>query len=324
MSGDQALATEADVVACYRLLLGRAPENDAVVRRHLADQPRLATLRRRFMESPEFRSAVPSAGKALVPLVLPPPPIEISAAPEALAALLARIGRYWIAIGQQAPHWSVLTQDRFLPEQIAAHEAAFWASGAADRDLLLGALSRHGLAAVAGGTCLEFGCGVGRATLALAPHVGRIIGCDISPAHLALAEQRRAALGLTSEWYGATIAAPMPAGGWDLWYSRLVLQHNPPPVIAHLLGLAFAGLRPGGVALFQVPVHRKAYTYSLAADLADPRPPRMEMHVIPQAEVLRIARRAEVELVELRDDSHHLVARPDLSISNLFLFRRPV
>jgi len=324
VSQDREPATAADVIGCYRLLLGRAPESEAVVAQHLADRPSLGALRRRFMESPEFQAGPPPPRPTTVPLLLPPPPIEVAAPPAALAQLLARIGGYWTALGQEAPHWSVLTQERFRPGQLADHEAAFWATGKAERDLLLGMLRRHGLQAVARGTCLEFGCGVGRVTLALAPHVGRIIGCDISRAHLGLAAARRAALGLQAEWFQSTIEAPMPPGDWDIWFSCLVLQHNPPPVITHLLRLAFDGLRPGGVALFQALVHRDGYAYALDEDLAGQGPPRMEIHVIPQAEVLRIARQAGLHLVELRDDSHHHLARPDRTISNLFLFQRPV
>src|SRR5271169_236009 len=41
----------------------------------------------------------------------------------------------------------------------------------------------------------------------------------------------------------------------DLFFSIIVLQHNPPPVILGILDAAFAGLRPGGLAFFQVPTY---------------------------------------------------------------------
>jgi hypothetical protein len=107
-----------------------------------------------------------------------------------------------------------------------------------------------------------------------------------------------------------------------VWYSRLVLQHNPPPVIAHLLRLAFAGLAPGGLAVFQVPTYRVGYAFDTAAYLAAEGEPKMEMHVLPQRAVFALAREAGLEVLELLDDSHAL-ANPALGASGIFVFRRP-
>jgi hypothetical protein len=39
-------------------------------------------------------------------------------------------------------------------------------------------------------------------------------------------------------------------GGFDFFYSVIVLQHNPPPVIVHMLKTVFAQLNPGGIGYF--------------------------------------------------------------------------
>jgi SAM-dependent methyltransferase len=237
--------------------------------------------------------------------------------------MLERTGQFWSRIGETEPWWSVLTQDRFRTANIAEHRKAFYQSGATEAALLRAIIERAGLSPAALPLCVEFGCGAGRVTVHLARLFARVIGCDISPPHLALAGRVAAARGLDIGWHRSSIEAPMPAGlRWDVWYSRIVLQHNPPPVIAHLLRLAFTGLAPGGLAVFQVPTYRVGYGFDTASYLAAEGEPRMEMHVLPQRAVFALAREAGLEVLEMLDDSHNL-ANPALGASGIFVFRRP-
>ena len=323
------MATRDDVRAAYRMILGREPEDEAVLDRHLAQVPTLPALRARFLGSEEFRNGnrgVPAPRKtaSTVPLVPDPLVMDVEAGGARLAAMLERTGTYWAQVGQEAPHWSVLTNDRFRPERIAETRDAFYATGAEDLDLVRRSLARHGIAPKSLPRCLEFGCGVGRATLALAGMFRSVVGCDISQPHLDLAQREAEQRGITNiAWHASTAQGPMPGGQWDVWYSRLVLQHNPPPIIAHLLRLAFAGLRPGGLAIFQVPAYRQDYGFSIDAYMAETRPPNMEMHVLPQRHVFALAAEAGLEVLDVREDSHLVTSNPALWLSNLYVLRRP-
>lgn len=319
------LATLEDVRAAYRLILGREPENEAVLSRHLAQVPTLSALRARFLNSEEFRGATPGGDKpVMLPLAPDALPVEVAADPARLQAMLERTGSYWAQVGQEAPHWSVLTNEIYLPDRIAETKGAFYATGAVDADLVRRTLRRHGLDPAHLPRCVEYGCGVGRATLALAAIFQRVVGCDISRPHLDLARAEAARRGLANvAWHHSSIAAPMPGGTWNFWYSRIVLQHNPPPVIAHLLRLAFAGLAPGGIALFQVPTHFQNYRFSIDAHLQDPRPPTMEMHALPQHHIFALAAEAGLEVLEVREDTHAVTAHTSTWLSNMFLLRRP-
>lgn len=314
-----------DVRAAYRLILGREPENEAVLERHLASGADFIDLGARFLNSEEYKRRGSPGLQDRLTLAPAPLPIEDVAAPAALAAMLDRVGGYWATIGQAAPHWSVLTQNRFRPETIAETRGVFYATGAADRALVRDTLTRHGMDAGRMPRLVEFGCGVGRATLHLAGLFPNIVGCDVSQPHLDLAEQEAMARAIKGiDWYRSTIAAPLPEGGWDCWFSRLVLQHNPPPVMAHLLRLAFAGLRPGGCAIFQLPTYHVEYRFSVADYLARRDAPDMEMHVLPQASVFALAAAAGLEVLEVREDTHLVTSNPMLWVSNLFVLRRPV
>lgn len=318
--------TAEDVRACYRMFLGREPENDDVLERHLAQVASAGDLVNRFLHSDEYRARSGPRSEPRLAADAPCLPIETTAGAAQLAAMLERTGRYWEQVGREAPHWSVLTQDRFRPDAIGTNLDTFYATGRNDAQLVEGVLTRHGIAPEALPRAVEFGCGVGRVTLALARLFDRVTGCDISATHLALAAaQAEARIVDNVAWHRSTAAAPMPPGqGWDFWFSRIVLQHNPPPVAAHLLRLAFAGLRPGGVAMFQMATHRVGYAFSVRDYLAAAAdPPAMEVHILPQAAIFALVREAGLEVLEVREDTH--VVAPDTInwLSNMFVLRRP-
>lgn len=314
-----------DVRAAYRLFLNREPENDGVMERHLAASPSFEMLSRRFARSAEFLASGAPPPPPLLPLTAGPLEVEVTADPEQMAAMLARTGHYWESIGAEAPHWSVLTNERFLPERIEETKNAFYGSGRDDVALIEALLARQRITPAALPRCVEFGCGVGRVTLMLGKLFRQVTGCDISAPHLELARQEAAARGMTNiAWHRSSLTAPMPPGPWDFWYSRIVLQHNPPPVIAMLLRQAFAGLAPGGVAIFQLPTHWLGYRFRTAEYLAETARPGMEMHVMPQSSVFALAAEAGLQVLEVREDSHVVSKNPSSWLSNLFVLRRPL
>lgn len=317
-------ATLEDVAACYRWLLGREPENSLVLREHLLAAPTREALRVRFLESAEFRANLPAPSRpAVVPLAAPPLEIETEADPERFARLLDATGQYWSRIGEEAPHWSVLTNEAYKPERIGETEAQFYATGANDVNLIRAVMRRCGLVPRRIRTVCEFGCGTGRATSHLARVFPEVVGLDISRAHLAIAARWFEANGIGNvELRQVTADDLHPAEGYDLWFSRIVLQHNPPPVMLAILRAAFRGLSPGGVAIFQVPTYAVGYRFALDDYLAGRIGQNMEMHVLPQPALFALAAAEGMELLEMRDDTGVIVGRPDRWVSNMFCFRR--
>jgi hypothetical protein len=82
-----------------------------------------------------------------------------------------------------------------------------------------------------------------------------------------------------------------------------VLQHNPPPVIAAVLARLLAHLAPGGVGYVQVPVWIPGYRFRVADYLAGLRTGPMEMHALPQRDLLAIVQDAGCRVRELREDA---------------------
>ena len=143
-----------------------------------------------------------------------------------------------------------------------------------------------------------------------------VTGCDVSPPHLTLA---RMATGAKVNYALVGVPDFGMTTQFDLWFSTLTLQHNPPPVITMILRRMFALLAPGGVAVFQLPTDRVGYQFDPVSYLASPQGPSpMEIHALPQAVVFALAAEAGCVPLEVREDG--LVWPPTLCLSNTFIF----
>lgn len=185
----------------------------------------------------------------------------------------------WDALGAEDPLWAVLSApgtrgNRWNPQE-------FFATGQAEIAALFDDLATRRVA-LQHGRALDFGCGVGRLTQALATRFDRVDGVDIAESMVAAARRfnrhgdrcayhvnDRADLSLFDD------------GVFDLIYSRITLQHIPPEFTKRYL-IEFARvLSPGGVAVVHIPdgmtplreaVFRMAMTRRrLARRLAAPR-----------------------------------------------------
>lgn len=94
---------------------------------------------------------------------------------------------------------------------------------------------------------VDYGCGTGLVSLALAPHVGRIVAIDSSPAMLAVLQRKAEERGLTNvECVRADLEQDEPpAVEADVVLSTMVLHHVTD--IPRVLGRLAAMLRSGGV-----------------------------------------------------------------------------
>ena len=308
------MASPAEVEHAFRFLLGRLPSLEEAL--GWAACPTDA-LRFRLMQTDDFRAALPADAVHMALDLLAPPVVWQVDEPTA-AALLARVQAQWIRLGEQRPHWSVDMRPEYLPDQIEAHRARFEASGDTDVAAMLTVLGRYGVTPREVPRVCDFGCGVGRMTRPLAAMFPSVIGCDVSQPHLALA---RAVSGPSARFALVTVPEFGMFEPFDLWFSTLTLQHNPPPVIAMILRRMFALLQPGGVAMFQLPTERVGYRFDPAEYLGAPHTSEvMEIHALPQSVVFALAAEAGCVPLEVREDG--LIWPPTVCISNRFVFTK--
>lgn len=130
----------------------------------------------------------------------------------------------------------------------------FMASGRADVERLLATMDRLGRPRERR-SALDFGCGVGRHTRALAEHFERCIGVDVSEGMVERARKMHAGVpGLEFVVNRDPDLRRFADGEFDLVQSQLVLMHLPArrQIMGYLDELARV-LRPGGLLVFGLP-----------------------------------------------------------------------
>lgn len=307
------------VIWAYRCFFGREPESDDVIELH-RNYPAWESLRQAFLRSGEFSyspQVVSGIGRfARAPSIS----VDLPEDSAQLQPMFDHVAASWAKLGNEEPHWSVVTADNFKSDRIAETEQEFYESGSGDADLVQAFFARNGQSLAGIETCLEFGCGVGRATSALAKLFPKVYGVDISAPHLALAASWFGKAGIenveTIQLHRAQDVTGLPE--FDLLYSTIVFQHNPPPVIAHMLDALFARLKPGGYVLFQVPTYRAGYRFALSEYL-DHAALGMEMHVLPQQVVFRLFQRHGITPIEVQEDG---LTGSEAFLSQTFFARR--
>lgn len=297
--------TREQVVDAYRLILGREPESEAVIESflHVTDWRQLREI---FLGSQEFAQTIGAGYSHALPvgryLDVRGVEVDLRCSDVQLQQMFDRIGAEWKKFGETEPHWSVLVSDDFRQENLAANIDRFYASGKPDIDIHLNFLRRSALP-TSFRRAMDFGCGVGRLTLALAEHVEEVVGVDISPPHLALARERADAVGAGNVTFEAieSVADLGRFGAFDLIISRIVLQHNPPPVMAAIYRRLLDALAPGGSAIVQMPTYIAGQSFAADSYLTSDQP-SMEMNALPQADIFRIIDSAGCVPIEIRED----------------------
>jgi SAM-dependent methyltransferase len=314
--------TREEVVLAYRLILLREPESEEVILAHRRNWTDVRAFGQALTGSEEFRRRfVPPEPEAL-PLDIPANPVRAEADAAAIADMLAAQRGYWERIGEAAPHWSALPEARFLPENLAANRAAFDASGAAEARAALAALARAGRDPARMARVVEQGCGVGRITRHLAPHLARLVAADLSLPHLRVAAAELGAAGLGDiAFVQVGPERPVPLPQHDLWLCFTTLQHLPPPLALWLLRAALRALAPGGLAVFQLVTWIEGYAFETAPYLAALRGREMELHALPQPALFALLAETGCRLRELRE-APGAGDRPERLLSNLVVAER--
>lgn len=124
----------------------------------------------------------------------------------------------------------------------------FYATGKAEIEQCLTHLDELGLRGERRLKALDFGCGVGRLTVALADHYDNVAGVDIAPA---MVEQARKRKGV--RYFCQDSLTFIPSDEIDLIYSNITLQHMPQAIQREYIGEFIRILHPDGLAVFELP-----------------------------------------------------------------------
>jgi len=173
---------------------------------------------------------------------------------------LASIRDSWDAAARQDAMWNIITDPRYANGGWDREE--FFAHG--DREIT-DAMNKLDWLGVRPGfeRALDFGCGIGRLSVALVHHFVRVDGVDISAEMIDRAmtiwspKSWGANPGTTRRNHYHHNTQPdlklFEDGTFDFVYSMIVLQHMPPEFQQGYVREFFRVLKPGGVAMFQIP-----------------------------------------------------------------------
>jgi SAM-dependent methyltransferase len=175
-----------------------------------------------------------------------------TATPESPGLDLTGHRKLWQKLGSDDPFWAVLTDsgkkgNRWDPEE-------FFRTGQSVVRSLMCRLNKLGTE-FPHVRALDFGCGVGRLTQALAEHFSEVIGVDISPAMIERARTlpQRGNGRCEFQVNDRPDLRLFPDGRFDLVFSKIVLQHNEPQVTLAYIREFVRVTRPGGMIVFQLP-----------------------------------------------------------------------
>jgi SAM-dependent methyltransferase len=167
---------------------------------------------------------------------------------------LRRHQRDWEDLGDLDPCWAILAYPERKFGRWDLEE--FFRSGEQEIARLAVDMQRLGHPARRE-RALDFGCGVGRLTRALAPHFRQCYGVDVSAPMIAAARKLNAAFPNCQFVVNDNPDLRMFTDGhFDLIYSVLVLQHLPTraAIAAYVADFARV-LAPGGLLVCQIPSH---------------------------------------------------------------------
>ncbi len=166
---------------------------------------------------------------------------------------ILRLRMVWERLAKEDPFWAVLTTPDKAGNRWQVEE--FFQTGITEVEACLAEIEQH-RPGFKRGSALDFGCGVGRLTRALARSFATATGVDVAQRMIELAERHKPADAEDSLRYVHNPRSDLqdfPNAAFDLVFSLITLQHIPPPLIEVYLREFVRVTRSGGLIYFQLP-----------------------------------------------------------------------
>jgi ubiquinone/menaquinone biosynthesis C-methylase UbiE len=237
-----------------------------------------------------------------------------------IAMNIEELEKNWDSFGKIDPLWAILT----LPEKQGGKwdVTEFFSTGKAEIASLRSDLDSLQIR-VPRGQALDFGCGVGRLTQALAEHHEQVTGVDIAPSMIERAKEfNRYGDRCTYVLNERDDLGCFGDNSFDFIYSNYTLQHMQPHYAERYLREFVRVLRPHGVLVFQLPstqVPQQGFKgmvrRMVPAPLLQPAlnirngrrtmQPVMETHVVPRDRVVELLRSQRATIIDVRRNRQH-------------------
>lgn len=215
---------------------------------------------------------------------------------------IEHLQKHWDSLAQDDPMWAILT-DRRKGDWTAEE---FFAAGRREIAQLFTSTHigesrrfRHGL---------DFGCGIGRLSQALADRCERVTGVDIAPTMVNQARIMNVA-GSRCDYVvnDRDDLGIFPDGAFDFIYSNIVLQHMAPAISSRYIKEFCRVLAPSGILVFQIPSHPAHTLVGWALRILPVDVVRwlrhMDMYGTPQSRVRELLTEAGATILAVEPDA---------------------
>ncbi|HEY6308106.1 MAG TPA: class I SAM-dependent methyltransferase [Candidatus Angelobacter sp.] len=225
---------------------------------------------------------------------------------------LTRLQENWEGFAQVDPLWAICVDSQRRGNQWTKKE--FFETGKTEIGRVMTYLRSLGLFSDMGSPALDFGCGVGRLTRALAQYFPECWGVDISPTMIRLAEEFNQDCAQCHFWLNAKDDLHrFPDEHFGFIYSSIVLQHIQRKYVVRYLVELIRVLKAGGIFVFQAPEREKSsLVYQLRNKVGFRRRItrlrgqksldafHMKMHCITEREIRELLSRQPVRIVDVK------------------------
>lgn len=216
----------------------------------------------------------------------------------------------WEKLGENDPYWAVLTDPSKKGNKWS--KAEFFATGTKEIEDILTKIQTLGLK-VNFGTGLDFGCGVGRLSRALAGKFKQVIGVDISQTMLQEAKTVNDGLENIKFLHNTAVdLSIIPDQSIDFLYSNIVLQHMPKDRQIVYLKEFCRILKPEGVIAVQTPARTDLKTWrgwvlmlagnrllNILRKIKYGPSGVMEIHTVPKQTVIDLLEESGMQVVQV-------------------------
>lgn len=222
---------------------------------------------------------------------------------------LKELQRNWEGLAQADPLWAICTDPGKRNSQWARED--FFATGRKEIEAVFQYTAKIGLCIDKTSPALDFGCGVGRLTHALAKHFPECIGVDISPTMINLAREMNRDLPNCRFQLNEDIQVEgLQDNYFGFIYTSLVLQHIAEPCSHRYMAELVRVLKPCGALIFQAPDRLRATLLTrlraklalrsrLESILGRQKPCAMEMHCIKESVVQKLVVQNGAQIVNV-------------------------
>lgn len=206
----------------------------------------------------------------------------------------------WNQFGEIDPLGSILTEPDKKGNKWQADE--FFKTGVEEIDAVIRHVESLGLN-TARRKALDFGCGVGRLTQALANYFDEVDGVDIAPSMIERANKFNSHGDRCRYYLNETDDLKLFADNrFDLIYTNITLQHIAPRYSKNYMKEFVRILIPHGLLIFQQPSEPILEARGDKPGAKSPNQPRMEMYGIKPEEVVASLEAHGAEIVDVMQD----------------------